>query len=180
MPSEKVLSEKQAIVEDLAQKLKKASAGVFIDYSGTTVITDTEMRRAMRKAGVEYAVVKNTLTRFAANQTGFEALDPYLNGPTALALSYDDPVAAAKIVCEYAAKKNSTLKIKVGFVDGKIIDESQIKALAELPSKEELVAKVLGTMIAPISGLATVLNANIRGLAVALNAIAEKKSGDAA
>lgn len=180
MPNEKVLSEKQAIVAQLADKLKTASAGIFVDYTGTTVAMDTEMRREMRKAGIEYSVVKNTLTRFAANQTGFEALDPYLNGPTALALSYEDPVSVAKIICKYANKKDATIKIKVGFADGKVIEESQIKALSELPSKEELVAKVLGTMIAPITGLATVLNANIKGLAVALNAIAEKKSTDAA
>lgn len=180
MPNEKVLSEKQAIVAALAEKLSTASAGVFVDYSGTSVAVDTDMRRSMRKAGVEYSVVKNTLTRFAANQTGFEELDPFLNGPTALALSYDDPVAAAKVICEYAAKKDSKLKIKVGFVDGKLITEKEIKALSELPSKEELVAKVLGTMIAPITGFATVLNANIKGLAVVLNAIAEKKSDDAA
>lgn len=180
MPNDKVLSEKQAIVASLADKLKNASAGVFVDYSGTTVAVDTAMRRAMRNAGVEYAVVKNTLTRFAANQTGFEALDPFLNGPTALAISYNDPVAAAKIVSEFAAKKDSKLKIKAGFVDGKIISETEVKALAELPPREVLIAQVLGTMIAPITGLATVLNANIRGLAVALAAIAEKKTDGAA
>lgn len=177
MPNEKVLSEKQAIVKELADKLRSASAGVFVDYSGTSVAVDTAMRRAMRQADVEYAVVKNTLTRFAANQTGFEALDPFLNGPTALAISFKDPVAAAKIICEYAAKKDSTMKIKAGFVDGKIISDAEVKALAELPSKEALVAQVLGTMIAPITGFVTVLNANIRGLAVALAAIAEKKIG---
>ena len=180
MPNEKVLSEKQAIVAELADKLRNASAGVFVDYSGTTVANDTEMRRAMRAADVEYAVVKNTLTRFAANQIGYEELDTFLNGPTALAVSYNDPVAAAKVISEYAGKKDSKLKIKVGFVDGKIISEAEIKALAALPSKEVLVAQVLGTMIAPITGLATVLDANIRGLAVALAAIAEKKSDSAA
>ena len=176
MPNEKVLNEKKAIVEDLAEKLRSSCAGVFVDYSGTSVAVDTQMRRAMREAGVEYAVVKNTLARFAANKVGFEALDPFLNGPTALAISATDPVAPAKIISEYASKKDSTLKIKVGFVDGKLISDKEIKALAELPPKDVLLAQVLGTMIAPISGLANVLNANIRGLAVVLNAIAEKKS----
>ncbi len=134
------------------------------------------MRKAMRQAGVEYAVVKNTLTRFAAKNVGFDALDPYLNGTTALAVSAADPVAAAKIINEYAGKKDSKIKIKVGFVSGKIISADEVKALAELPSKEVLIAQVLGTMIAPVSGLANVLNANIRGLAVALQAIADKKS----
>jgi large subunit ribosomal protein L10 len=176
MPNEKVLSEKKVIVEELADKLKNSSGGVFIDYTGTTVAADTEMRRAMRAAGVEYAVVKNTLTRIAADQTGLQALDPILNGPTALAVSRKDPVAAAKIISEYAAKKDSKLKIKAGFVDGKVISPEEVKALAELPSREVLVAQVLGTMVAPITGFVTVLNANIRGLACALQAIADKKS----
>lgn len=176
MPNAKVLSEKQAIVESLAEKLQNSCAGVLVEYSGTDVATDTQLRRAMRAAGVEYAVVKNTLTRFAANKVGFEGLDSFLNGPTALAISATDPVAPAKLLCEYAAKKDSKIKIKVGFVEGKIISDKEVQALAELPSREVLVAQVLGTMIAPVTGLATVLNANIRGLAVALNAIAEKKS----
>lgn len=175
MPNEKVLSEKQAIVADLTEKFKSAG-GVLVDYSGITVAEDTEMRRAMRKANVEYAVVKNTLTRFAANNVGFEALDSFLNGTTALAISADDPVAAAKLVHEYAEKPNSKIKVKAGFVSGKVISADDISALAELPPKEVLVAQVLGTMIAPISGLANVLNANIRGLAVALQAISDQKS----
>lgn len=175
MPNAKVLSEKQAIVAELTEKLSGA-AGVLVDYSGITVAADTEMRKAMRAAGVDYAVVKNTLTRFAAKNVGFDALDPHLNGTTALAVSATDPVAAARIINEYASKKDSKIKIKAGFVSGKIINEAEVKALAELPSKEVLVAQVLGTMIAPISGLANVLNANIRGLAVALQAIADQKS----
>ncbi|NMA37775.1 MAG: 50S ribosomal protein L10 [Papillibacter sp.] len=175
MPNEKVLSEKKAIVAELTEKLKNSSGGVFVDYSGITVTADTEMRRAMRAAGVEYAVVKNTLTRFAAHEAGMQELDPILNGPTALAVS-KDPVGAAKIISEYASKKDSKLKIKAGFVDGKVIGPEEIKALAELPSKEVLIAQVLGTMVAPITGFVTVLNANIRGLAIALQAIADKKS----
>ncbi len=180
MPNARVLSEKQAIVADLVEKFRSAQGGVFVDYTGTTVAADTEMRRALRAAGVEYAVVKNTLTRIAANQVGFEALDPILNGPTAMAVCQSDPVAAAKIICEYANKKDSTIKIKAGFVDGKVISVEEVQALSELPSKEALVAQVLGTMMAPVTSFATVLNANIRGLAVALQAIADKKSEGAA
>lgn len=176
MPNAKVLSEKQAIVETLADKLQNSCSGVLVEYSGTTVAVDTELRRTMRAAGVDYAVVKNTLTRFAANKVGFEALDPFLNGTTALAVSATDPVAPAKILNEFAKKPNSTIKIKVGFVDGKLITADEVVALADLPSREVLVATVLGTMMAPISGFVNVLNANIRGLAVALQAIADKKS----
>ena len=180
MPNARVLSEKQAVVAELVEKLKNAKGGVLVDYSGTSVATDTEMRRAMRNAGVEYAVVKNTLTKLAINQMGFEALDDVLNGPTALAISHTDPVAAAKVICEYANKKDSTLKVKGGFVDGKVISPAEVQALSELPSKEALVAQVLGTMVAPLTGFVTVLNANIRGLAVALKAIADKQSEGAA
>ena len=180
MPNARVLSEKQAVVAELVEKLKNAQGGVLVDYTGTSVAMDTEMRRAMRNAGVEYAVVKNTLTKLAINQVGFEALDDVLNGPTALAISHDDPVAAAKVICEYANKKDSILKVKGGFVDGKVISSAEVQALSELPSKEALVAQVLGTMVAPLTGFVTVLNANIRGLAVALKAIADKKSEGAA
>ncbi len=175
MPNEKTLSEKKAIVTELTEKLK-STGGVLVDYSGITVAEDTEMRKAMRAIGIDYAVVKNTLTRFAIKNVGFDALDHHLNGTTALAVSATDPVAAAKIINQYASKKDAKIKVKAGFVSGKLITAAEVKALAELPPKEVLIAQVLGTMIAPISGLANVLNANIRGLAVALQAIADKKS----
>ncbi|WHH57463.1 50S ribosomal protein L10 [Petroclostridium sp. X23] len=175
MPSEKILEQKKEAVQQLVEKLKSASSGVLVDYRGLTVEQDTDLRNELRKAGVEYKVVKNTLTRFAANETGYEALDPFLHGPTSLALTYEDPVAAAKVLSEFA-KKNDKLEIKAGFVDGKVIDVNGVKALAELPPKEVLIAKVLGGFNAPISGFVNVLNGNLRGLAVALNAIAEKKA----
>lgn len=178
MPNANVLKEKQAIVAELAEKMRNASAGVLVDYKGITVENDTKLRRELRQAGVEYAVVKNTLTRFAAREVGFDALDEHLNGTSALAISPSDPVAAAKILCEYA-KKNDKFKIKAGFVDGKLITAEEVKALAELPPKEVLIAKVLGGFNAPISGFVNVLNGNIRGLAVALNAIVEQKGGEA-
>jgi len=173
MPSNSVLLEKQQIVADLAAKLQNASAGVLVDYRGINVADDTAMRADMCKAGVDYAVVKNTLTRLAAKQVGLDGLDECLNGTTAMAVS-EDPVASAKAICEYA-KKNDKIKIKAGFVDGRVITPEEVKALAELPSKEVLIAKVLGGFNAPISGLVNVLNGNIRGLVVALNAIAEQK-----
>ncbi|MDK2798835.1 MAG: large subunit ribosomal protein [Clostridiales bacterium] len=175
MPSEKVLQQKQEAVQALVEKLKSATSGILVDYRGLTVEQDTQLRNKLREAGIEYKVVKNTLTRFAAKETGYEGLDEFLHGPTSLALSYEDPVAPAKILSEFA-KDNEKLEIKVGFVDGKIIDLNEIKALAELPPKEVLIAKVLGGFNAPISGFVNVLNANLRGLAVALNAIAEKKA----
>lgn len=174
MPSTKILEQKKEAVQALAEKLKTAVSGVLVDYRGLTVEQDTELRNELRKAGVEYKVVKNTLTRFAAKETGYEDLDSFLHGPTSLALTYESPVAAAKVLTKFA-KDHESLEIKAGFVDGKVVDLNQIKALAELPSREELIAKVLGGFNAPISGFANVLNANLKGLVVALNAIAEQK-----
>lgn len=175
MPSEAKLLQKKEVVKDLSSKFKEAKAMVFADYRGLTVDQDTEMRRALRKAGVEYKVVKNTLTKIAANENGLSELEPFLNSPTAMAYSNTDPVAPAKILSEYAGKYNK-LELKIGVVEGKVIDTNGIKALAELPSREVLISKVLGGFNAPLTGLVNVLNGNIRGLVVALNAIAEKKA----
>lgn len=175
MPSEKILAKKKDIVSELSEKIKNAKTIVFADYRGLTVEQDTELRNALRKAGVEYGVVKNTLTKLAANENGLNELEPYFNGPTAMAVSTDDVIAPAKILAEYS-KKYEKLQIKAGVVEGKIFDEKLIKELAALPPKEELLAKALGSMKAPITGFVNVLNGNIRGLVVALNAIAEKQA----
>ena len=175
LPKENTLNQKREVVEGISAKMKAAKAMVFTDYRGLTVEQDTELRSALRKAGVDYKVVKNTLTRFAANENGLDGLDTFLNGPTAMASSETDPVAPAKVLSEYAKKYNK-LQLKVGVVEGKIIDQSGIKVLAELPPRKELIARVLGGLNAPISGLVNVLNGNIRGLVVALNAIAEQKT----
>lgn len=175
MPSEKVLQDKQAFVAKLAEKLNGSVAGVVVNYQGITVADDTVLRKKLREAGVDYAVVKNTMLRRAADSAGLTGLDGVLEGSTALAVSPTDHVAAAKILCEYA-EKNKNFEIKAGFVEGKTIDAKEVQELAKMPPKEVLVAKVLGGLNAPISGFANVLNANLRGLVVALNAIAEKQS----
>lgn len=175
MPSEKVLQDKQAFVAKLAEKLNGSVAGVVVNYQGITVADDTVLRKKLREAGVDYAVVKNTMLRRAADSAGLTGLDGVLEGATALAVSPTDHVAAAKILCEYA-EKNKNFEIKAGFVEGKAIDAKEVQELAKMPPKEVLVAKVLGGLNAPISGFANVLNANLRGLVVALNAIAEKQS----
>lgn len=175
MPNEKVLSQKQELVKELTEKLRTASAGVFVDYMGINVAEDTALRTELRKNNVEYGVIKNTLTRFAIKEADMESLDPILNGTTSLAISYEDAVMPAKIIADYSKKLGDRFNIKAGFVDGKVISVEEVKALAELPSKDVLRATVLGTMLAPVTGLANVLNANIRGLAIALNQIAEQK-----
>jgi large subunit ribosomal protein L10 len=174
LPKEHTLNKKREVINELSNKMKSAKAMVFADYRGLTVEQDTDLRAALRKAGVEYKVIKNTLARFAAKENELDELDSFFNGPTAMASSETDPVAPAKILSEYAKKYNK-LELKVGVVEGKIIDTNGIKALAELPSREVLIAKVLGGFNAPISGLVNILNGNIRGLVVALNAIAEQK-----
>lgn len=176
MPNPSVLKQKQEFVSELADKIKNAGAGVLVDYKGINVADDTKLRRDLRAAGVEYFVVKNTLLKLACEKVGFEEFYPHLKETTALAISVSDQVAPAKILSEYAKKSNGKFKIKAGFVDGRVINATDVAALAELPPREVLIAQVLGGLNAPISGLVNVLNGNIRGLVVALNAIAEQKS----
>ncbi|MEG2857538.1 MAG: 50S ribosomal protein L10, partial [Clostridia bacterium] len=114
--------------------------------------------------------------RFAAKSIGYDSLEDVLSGTTAVAISMTDPVAPAKIIAEFAKKSKDVFNIKAGFVDGKVIDSAEVQALAELPSREVLIAKMLGSMQAPITGFVRVLSGNITGLAIALNAIAEQKA----
>lgn len=176
MPSEKILLQKQQIVAELVEKLKGSVAGVLVDYKGITVADDTKLRKELREAGVEYSVIKNRLLALAAKEAGLEGMIPTLENSTALAVSESDHVAAAKILNKYAEGSKGKFTVKCGFVEGNVIDAAGVAELAQLPSREVLVAKVLGGFNAPISGFANVLNANLRGLVVALNAIAEKQS----
>lgn len=176
MPSEKVLQSKKEIVAQLAEKMKNSVAGVLVDYKGISVADDTALRRELRSAGVEYAVYKNSIIRFAAKEAGLGDLANVLDGTTAIAISKDDPAIAAKIICDYATKLKKIFNVKAGYVEGNVLDAKQVEDLSKLPSREQLIAMVLAGFNAPISGFANVCNANIRGLVVALNAIAEKQS----
>ncbi|QSQ08957.1 50S ribosomal protein L10 [Koleobacter methoxysyntrophicus] len=167
--------EKKQIVEELKDKLNQVKAAIFTDYRGLNVEEITELRKQLREAGIEYKVVKNTLTRIAAKDINMDFLEEYLNGPTAIAFSFEDPVTPAKILSKFA-NSHKALDIKAGLVEGKLIDVEGIKALADLPSREVLIAKVIGGMQAPISGLVGVLNGPMRGLVYALKAIQDKKS----
>ena len=156
MPNAKVLESKKAVVEALTGKIKEATSVVFVDYKGITVAQDAELRNQFREAGVEYSVVKNTLTRFAAKENGYD-FDEVLNGTTAMASTTGDPIAPARIICEYA-KKKLPVTIKGGVVEGSVLSVDQLNGFGELPSKNALVASVLGTFLAPISSLAFVLD----------------------
>ena len=159
MPSEKVLEQKKAAVKALAEKMKNANAGVFVDYKGINVADDTQLRNDLRKAGVEYAVIKNTLANFGVKEMGQDSLSEIFNGTTALAVS-EDQVAAAKILCGYA-KDHENFKIKAGFIDGEVLDAEGVIALSKIPSKEGLIAKMLGSLQSSLYGLAYVLQAKI-------------------
>ena len=157
MPNARVLSEKQAIVEALAERIKGAEAGVFVDYRGITVAQDTQLRAELRDNGVEYNVVKNTLARFAVDKVGLNGLDHVLHGTTSLATSATDPILPIRIISEYAKKFGNVFEIKAGFMDGQVLTDEQMAEIAELPSKDALYSKVLGTMLAPITSLAVCL-----------------------
>ena len=169
---------KQAIVQEIADKMKNAQGTVVVDYRGLNVEEVTELRKKARENNIDYKVYKNSMMRFAAKEAGVEGLLDVLVGPTAIAFCEDDPVTPAKLINDFAGE-HKALEIKAGVVEGKVLDVAGVKELAELPPREVLVAKVLAGLNAPISGFANVLNANLKGLVVALNAIAEQKGAEA-
>lgn len=173
-----VKQEKIEAVQEIKQKLSESSSAILVDYRGLTVEEVTELRKEFRQAGVDYKVYKNTLISIAAEELGLNDIMPHLAGPTAIAFGVEDPVAPAKILTE-AMKKYKKMEFKVGVVDGKIIDVEGIKELAKLPSREELIAKMLGSMNAPITNLVGVLSGTMRALVYALNGVKEKKAQEA-
>ena len=166
--------EKAGKVAELKDLLTSSKGVVLVDYCGLTVAEDTELRSKMREAGVKYMVAKNTFIRIAAQEAGIEGLDAYLEHNTAVAFSAEDPVAPAKILNDFS-KDHKALEIKAGVLDGKVIGLDEVKAVAELPSREELLAKLVGSMQAPISGLVNVLQGTIRNFVYTLEAVRQKK-----
>ncbi len=148
---------KKPIVEEIAANIKDAQGVVLVDYRGLTVEQDTELRKQLREAGITYKVYKNTMMNFAFKGTEFEALAPYLEGPNAIAISKEDATAPARILSNFA-KNAPALELKAGVVEGNLYDTAGIQALAKVPSREELLSKLLGSMQSPISNLARVLN----------------------
>ena len=167
MPSELTLNKKKEYVSQLREKVENSVAGVVVSYQGISVADDTSLRKELREAGIDYKVVKNTMRRFAVEGTAFADLSNVLEGSTALAVSNEDPIAAAKILAKYADKIES-FELKAGYLDGKVLDAAGIAEIAKLPGKQEL-----------LSMLCSALSGNIRGLAVAINAIAEKQGDEA-
>lgn len=160
----------------LQDKMSRAKSAVLSDFRGLTVSQVTKLRNKLRAAGVDYKVSKNTLLTIAAKNVGIEGLDDYLKGPTAVAYSYDDPVLPAKLIAEFA-KEAKLLQIKAGFLNGKALSAAQVTALANLPAKEVLIAKLLGTLNAPATNLVGILTAPTRSLVYALEAVRKAKGG---
>ncbi len=166
---------KKVVVEDIKERIQNAKSVVFVKFNGLTVAEDTELRREFRKNNVEYKVLKNTLIRRAFNDMGITDFDEDLNGPTSVAFGADE-TAASKVIIEAVKKYQDKVSVKSAFVDGARVDEKGVKALASMPSKEELIAKMLGSLQAPIANFVGVLSAMPRSLVIALNAVAEKKA----
>lgn len=169
---------KQQVVAELHDKLTRAKAVFLADFRGLNVEKATQLRNELRKSDIEYKVVKNTLLELASRDTDKTGMAEHFAGPTAIALSYADPVAAAKVLSKFAKEQNAVFKLKGGVLTGKPMTVADIQALAELPSKEVLIAKMLGSMQAPSSNFVRVLAAVPGGFVRVLNAIREKKEGN--
>lgn len=154
---------KKQVVTEIADKLRDSKSTIVVDYRGLTVSQVTELRKQLREAGIDFKVYKNTMTRRAASEVGLEGLNEYLTGPNAIAFGAEDVVAPAKIINEFA-KKNDKLEIKAGVIEGNIATLEEVKALAELPSREGLLSMLLSVLQAPI-----------RNLALAAKAVADQK-----
>ncbi|MFA5676258.1 MAG: 50S ribosomal protein L10 [Christensenellales bacterium] len=171
---EKAIELKKLVVLDVKDKIERSQALIFYDYRGLTVEEVTELRNKFRDADVEYRVIKNAIMRRAVDMLDIKGLDETLTGPTAVAFGYSDPAAPAKVLVEFIKKLKKT-EIKSGILGRKIIGTAGIQSLAELPSKEQLLGRLAGTLQAPISGFARSLSGIICKLGYALNAVKEQK-----
>lgn len=167
--------EKEAKVSEVQQKFTMAKSVILADYRGLNVMEVTELRKKLREAGVEYRVVKNTLTSRAAKAANIDGLDQFLSGPTALAFGIEDVVVPAKILAEFA-KDHKKLELKGGVLEGKVIDLAAVNELANLPSREALLGQLAGMLQAPIRGLVTVLSGPLRNLTYAVEAVRKQKA----
>lgn len=164
---------KKVVVEEITQKIKASKSVVFVDYNKLTVKEVSELRNKCKQQGCEYKVYKNTLVRKAFNDLGFKDFDADLNGPTAIAFGSDE-TGAAKVMVAAAKDLEDKIVLKSAFVDNAYVDKAGVKALASMPSREELVAKMLGSMQAPVANFAGVLNNLLSGIVRVLNAVAQK------
>lgn len=178
-----VTEQKKAIVANLKEILTSSKGAVITSYKGLTVAQDTALRVELRKAGVTYHVIKNTMTRIAAKEAGLDDMIPFLEGTTAMAYSADDAVAPAKVISEFIKKNNlaeeEKLVVKGGIVEGKVVSPDEVKAIASLPSREVLIGKLLGSMQAPVSNTVGVMGAMLRSIVNVLDAVRKQKEEQA-
>ncbi|MDD4797253.1 MAG: 50S ribosomal protein L10 [Eubacteriales bacterium] len=170
----KAKQNKAEIIEEIKEKLGKAQGAVVINYVGISVQEVTDMRAKYRQAGLDYKVYKNTLIQRAAQEMGIDGMEPYLHGNTAIAFGYEDPVAAPKAVLGYIEKAKK-MEVKCGLLGNQVLDAKGVEALSKLPSKEAVVAQLLGVMNGPIRNFVSVLNGPARSLVYALKAVADQK-----
>ena len=168
---------KQQVVAEIKEKIQQSQSMVLYDYRGLTVAEVTELRNQCRKAGVEYVVYKNTLVNLALKELGVEGADSLLKGPTAFAFGMSDAVAPAKILTEFVKKVKKT-EIKGGLLENQVLDVAGVQALADLPPKEVLIAKMMGSLNAPITNFVGVLSATLRSLVYAIDAVRKQKAGE--
>lgn len=162
MPSQSILEAKKAAVAEVAKKFQEASAAVVVDYRGLTVQESTELRRNLREAGVEFKVLKNSVTRLAAEEAGYAELSEFLTGPNAVAFSNEDVVAPAKILADFA-KEHKALELKAGVVEGQFAGLELINELAALPNREGMLTMLAGSMLAPLKDITIGLNMIVEG-----------------
>ncbi len=172
-----IREKKEEIIKQLAENLSKAAVAIATDYRGLTAKEMVVLRRQLHQQGVEYKVIKNTLAHFAAEKAGVKGLEEFLTGPMALALSYDDPVKPAKILLDHIKSAASVLKIKGGIMGDRVLTAADVASLAATPSREVLIAQLMGRLQAPIYSLHFVLSSPLRGLATVLQARARQLEG---
>jgi large subunit ribosomal protein L10 len=162
-------------IEELKESISKAKVAIVSNYRGLSVAEITKLRRRLQKENSDYTVVKNTLTKIAIKDTKFEGLEQFLKGPSALVLGFGDEVAPAKVILQYLKEAKKTNEIKGGVLDGKVISATDVKAISNLPSKQELIAKIMGSVNSPAQGLANTLNGVARALVYAMEEVRKQK-----
>lgn len=168
---------KKTVVAQIKEKFEQAHSAVFLDYRGLTVAEVTELRNLCRAQGIEYVVLKNTMVDLALKELNIGGMEEYLKGPTAVAFGMKDAVAPAKVLNDFIKKAKKTT-IKCGLVDGQVLDVAGVHALSELPPKEVLIARMMGSLNAPITGFVGVLSATLRSLVYAIDAVRKQKAGE--
>ena len=161
MPSAKILESKKALVKALNEEIASSLAGVVVAYNGISVADDTKLRKELREAGVHYMVVKNTMLRLAVKGTQYEALADYFKGDTAIALSPEDPSAAARILCKFADASKDKFSVKAGYMDGKLMEKASVEEIAKLPGLEGMLSMFAGALTSTLSGLAVAMQAYV-------------------